>query len=91
VVYGGDAYDFLDPGAQIFARWLQKKVVIQDSTGVYLLEGSYGPDRQWFAVSGGQTVQGTITVFAEDGVTPIGTGPITLTGGKTYQLVLPPG
>jgi hypothetical protein len=32
---------------KIFARWLQKKVVIADSSGSqYLPQGGYGPDRQ---------------------------------------------
>jgi hypothetical protein len=48
VLYGAGAAASLDHN-QIFARWLQKKVVITDSSGkAYAVQGGYGPDRQWF-------------------------------------------
>ena len=77
---------------RIFARWLQKKVAISDSTGVQLtLQGGYGPDRQWFQMPASGSLQGTILVYAEDGVTPLASGTVNLSGGKAYQLVLGPG
>ena len=89
VLYGADPYDFLDAQDRIFARWLQKKVVIQDSSGnSYALEGGYGPDRQWFAATSGN-IQGTMTVFAEDGITPLGIAAVNLAAGKSYQLIVP--
>ena len=51
-------------------------------------QGGYGPDRQWFAADGLGKLQGTIRVFAEDGVTPLATGSINLSAGKAYALVV---
>jgi hypothetical protein len=89
VLYGGNPNDLLDAIDQIFARWLQKKVVITDSSGVqYLTQGGYGPDRQWFQAPASGSIQGTMIVYAEDGVTPLGSSFVTLAGGKSYHLVL---
>ena len=86
MLYGADPYDFLDAQDRIFGRWLQKRVVIQDSSGtVYSPRGGYGPDRQWFELPSG-TFTGTVTVYAEDGLTPLGSGPVTLTAGQAYTL-----
>jgi hypothetical protein len=88
VLYGASAVASLDQN-QIFARWLQKKVVITDSSGVQsTLQGGYGPDRQWFQAPLSGSLQGTITVYAEDGVTPLGAGSVSLNGGEAYSLVL---
>jgi len=91
VLYGAGASSSLDQN-RIFARWLQKKVVISDSTGVQLtLQGGYGPDRQWFQMPASGSLQGTILIYAEDGVTPLASGAVNLSGGKAHQLVLGPG
>lgn len=88
VLYGADPYGWTAQNS-IFARWLQKKVVIQDSLGNSdTLEGGYGPDRQWFAAPSG-SIQGTMTVFAEDGITPLGTVAVNLVAGKSYKLIVP--
>jgi Putative Ig domain len=48
IVYGAGAASTLDQN-RLFARWLRKKIVITDSSGVnYSPQGGYGPDRQWF-------------------------------------------
>jgi hypothetical protein len=74
---------------EIYARWLQRKVVITDSSGAqYFAQGSYGPDRQWFQAPASGTLEGTMVVYAEDGATPLGNSLVTLTAGKTYNLVL---
>jgi hypothetical protein len=74
---------------RIFARWLQKKVVITDSFGTqYSPQGGYGPDRQWFQTPPSGSLQGTITVYAEDGITPLAAGPVNVGAEKSYQLVL---
>jgi hypothetical protein len=74
---------------QIYARWLQKKVVITDFSGAqYSAQGSYGPDRQWFQGSSSGNLEGTMVVYAEDGITPLGSSLVTLTAGKSYSLVL---
>ena len=89
VLYGGNATDLLNPADQIFGRWLQKKLIIIDSMGTqHTAQGGFGPDRQWFLLPLGSTVHGTINVYAEDGITQIGTGKITIAGGKAYRLVL---
>lgn len=73
----------------IFARWLQKKIVITDSSGTqYFAQGSYGPDRQWFQMPTSGSLQVTILVYSEDGVTPLASGSVTVSGGNAYQLVL---
>ncbi len=81
---GGVAVDH-----QFFARWLQKKVVITDSSGAqYFAQGGYGPDRQWFQAPASGSLEGTMVVYAEDGVTPLGSSLVNLTAGKAYALVL---
>ena len=87
-LYGASAVETLDQN-QIFARWLQKKVVITDSTGVqHFAQGGYGPDRQWFQTPTSGTIEGTMVVYAEDGVTPLGSSLVTLAAGKAYSLLL---
>lgn len=89
VLYGANAIDLLNAQDRIYARWLQKKIIITDSSGTeYLLQGGYGPNRQWFQTPASGTLDGTMTVYAEDGVTPLAKGPISLSGGKTYQMTL---
>jgi hypothetical protein len=88
VLYGASAVETLDQN-RIFARWLQKKVVITDSSGVqYFAQSAYGLDRQWFPAPASGFLEGTMVVFAEDGVTPLGSSLVTLTAGKAYRLVL---
>jgi hypothetical protein len=88
VLYGAGAVETLDQN-RIFARWLQKKVAITDSSGVqYFVQGGYGPDRQWFHAPTSGTLEGTMVVYAEDGLTPLGSSLVTLTAGKAYALVL---
>jgi hypothetical protein len=89
VLYGANPQDLLSATDAIYARWLQKKVEVVDSFGTAVAPlGGYGPDRQWFAADGSGKLQGTIRVFAEDGVTPLATGSIDLSGGKAYGLVV---
>jgi hypothetical protein len=88
VLYGASAVETLDQN-RIFARWLQKKVVITDSSGVqYFAQGGYGPDRQWLQAPTSGTLEGTMVVYAEDGVTPLGSSMVTLTPSKAYTLIL---
>ena len=87
-LYGAGPVESLDQN-QIFARWLQKKVLITDSTNVqYSPKGGYGPDRQWFQVGPSGSLKGTIHVFSEDGITPIASGSANVTAGKAYQLIV---
>src|SRR5437763_4396297 len=85
VLYGANPVDLLNAANQIYARWLQKKVVITDSSGAqFLLQGGYGPDRQRFQVPQSGSLEGKILVYSEDGVTPLGAGSIGVSSGKAY-------
>lgn len=91
VLYGADhrSPDGSLTDNQIFARWLQKRVSITDSSGVqYWAQGAYGPDRQWFPAPASGFLEGTMVVYAEDGVTLLGSSLVTLSAGKAYNLVL---
>ena len=62
----GNPQDLLSATDAIFARWLQKKVELVDSSGTAVAAGGgYGPDRQWFGADASGTLQGTIRVFSE--------------------------
>jgi hypothetical protein len=78
---------------QIFGYWLQKrllltaKLIYHEGNGAeYEAQGALGPDRQWFKLPHGQPFEGTLTVFSEDGVTPLWTGPVKLAPGGVYRL-----
>ena len=87
-LYGAGAVESLDQN-RIFARWLQKRVVLTDSSGVqYFPQGSYGSDRQLFQAPASGLLEGTMVVYAEDGITPLGSSLVALTAGKSYSLVL---
>ena len=88
VLYGANPVDLLSATNQIFARWLQKKVVLRDSSGNEVpLTGGYGPDRQRFAILS-SSLQGTIWVYDEDGLTPLASGQVTIAAGQSYQLTV---
>lgn len=88
VLYGAGAPPTLDHN-RIFARWLQKQIVITDPSSVsHVAQGGFGPDRQWFQVSQSGSLEGTMTITAEDGFTPLGSGAVSVKAGKAYRLVL---
>lgn len=88
VLYGANPVDLLSSN-QIFARWLQKKLVITDISGTqYSPRGGYGPDRQWFSAPTSGSLLGTIVVYAEDGVTPLAGGSVNLAAGNAYRLII---
>jgi hypothetical protein len=86
---------------QIFAYWLQKKILLKaDRTGRYAeyeTVTALGPDRQLIKLPPvlpprshepvNVNFEGTITVFAEDGITPLGTQPVSLRPGTVYRIV----
>jgi hypothetical protein len=89
VLYGGNSSDLSNPADSIFARWLQKKIVITDSGGVqHVAQGGYGPDRQWFQAPTSGSLEGTLTVYAEDGLTQLATGKVNVAAGSAYGLSL---
>ena len=92
VLYGAGASERCERN-QIFAHWLQKRVVLTArreytrGNGLqFEAAGALGPDRQWFRLPHGATFEGTITVYAEDGVTQLGTRPVALEPGVAYRL-----
>lgn len=86
---------------QIFGYWLQKRILLTANRAgkgaEYEAESALGPDRQLVKLPpvlpplgdepGIVNFEGTITVFAEDGVTPLGTLPVTLKPGIVYRIV----
>jgi hypothetical protein len=88
VLYGASAVETLDQN-EIFGRWLQKQVLLTDPTGNgNSAQGGYGPDRQWFQLPASATLHGTISVYAEDGITPLASGSVDVAAGKSYQLTI---
>jgi hypothetical protein len=92
VLYGAGASERCERN-QIFAYWLQKRVLLTANheytrgNGLQLeAMGALGPDRQWFKLPHGLPFEGTITVFAEDGITPLGIQAVTLQPGFAYRL-----
>jgi hypothetical protein len=86
VVYGAGAVSSLDRN-RLFARWLQKRVMITGNDGVpHAADGSLGPDRQWLKAAG--PIKGVMRVLDEDGVTLLGSREVTLTPGSVYRLQL---
>jgi len=87
-LYGAGPVESLDQNA-IYGRWLQKKVVVGDVSGTgFVLQGGFGPDRQRLQVPAAGLIQTTIHIYAEDGVTPLASGPVSVNPGKVYQLVI---
>lgn len=87
VLYGGNIGGAFLAQNEIFGRWLQKKVTFIDSAGANLqLRGAFGPDRQRFAAPSGQPL--TMSVYAEDGITLLGSGTVNISSGKAYRVVL---
>ena len=86
VVYGAGAVSSLDRN-RLFARWLQKKIVITGKDGVrHTAEGALGPERLWLKTSG--SLEGTMEVMDEDGVTLLGKKEVKLTPGNVYRMQL---
>ena len=52
------------------------------------IQGAYGRDRQWLQAPAYGSLTGTVSVYAQDGVTPLGKGSINVTAGQSYVLVL---
>lgn len=83
-----------DDRNQIFAWWLQKRVVLTGRPGFnegngaqYEAEGALGPDRQWILLPKGAPFDGTLTLYSEDGITKLGTIPVHLDPGAIYRIV----
>jgi hypothetical protein len=88
VLYGASNTEGLSDN-RIFARWLQKKISITNASRVqHLAQGDLGPDRQRFQAPESGALEGTIIVYAEDGMTPLASGSVNAIPGRAYLLVL---
>jgi len=86
---------------QIFGYWLQKRVLLKaDGSGQgaeYEAEGALGPDRQLIKMPPllpplnnkpvNVNFEGTLSIFAEDGVTLLGTRKVSLRPGTVYRII----
>ena len=89
VLYGADSTSLIQAQNAIFARWLQKEMVITDSAGAGVaVQGGYGPDRQWIQAPAWGSLDANLSVYAEDGLTPLGKGTVSLNAGRAYILIL---
>ncbi len=76
-LYGAGAVPELNRN-RIYARWLQKRVVITDAAGVrHEASGALGPDRQVITFKTGGEFEGRWQLLEDDGRTPIGP-PVTM-------------
>ena len=85
---------------QIFGYWLQKRVLLTANRAgheaEYEAQSALGPDRQLIKLPPvlppldshpvSVNFEGALTVFAEDGFTPIGSQPVSLRPGGVYRL-----
>jgi hypothetical protein len=72
----------------IFARWLQRRMLFVADDGThYPGSRALGPDRQLLPFSSASPLTGKFEVYAEDGVTLLGTSATqTITVGQSYRL-----
>ncbi len=89
-LYGAGAAPSLDRN-RIFARWLQKRVVLSDADGRRIEPtGSLGPDRQVLSLGNIGEFDAKWQVFAEDGKTRLGNEiPMRAVSGGVYRVVWP--
>jgi hypothetical protein len=87
VLYGAGPTPALNQN-QIYARWLQKRVVFVAEDGTrYLGSKSFGPDRQLLAIPGPGPAAGQFEVYAEDGLTLLGkSATLTARRGQTFEV-----
>lgn len=86
VLYGAGIVDTLDQN-RIFARWLQKKLVIQNSSTTLQGNLSNGPDTTLVMMVPGQGIQtGILHVYDSDGSTLLySSPPLTFRQGDVWQ------
>jgi hypothetical protein len=84
ILYGAGAKPSLDAN-RIFARWLQKRVVLTAGDDLYESSQARGPDAQIVRLP--RPVKVPLEMYAEDGVTLIGRSEATqFEPGKTYAI-----
>ena len=67
-LYGAGPVPTLDQN-QIFAKWLQKRVVFESASGTIEPEAAIGPNSALLPVSSADGIDGRFAVYAEDGNT----------------------
>jgi hypothetical protein len=73
VLYGAGPVPGLDRNG-IYARWLQKRVLFLGDDGTRIAgTRALGPDRQLLVISAGRSATGRFELYAEDGMTLLGT------------------
>jgi hypothetical protein len=87
VLYGAGPVPALNEN-RIYGRWLQKRVVFAAREGTrFSGTKAVGPDRQLLAVPAVERLSGRFEIYAEDGVTLLGTSaPQTITPRQAYRL-----
>ncbi len=84
LLYGAGAVNALNEN-RIFGRWLQKKVVFVASNDTrYEPSAACGPDRQIIKVPQDKEISGAFEIYAEDGVTLLGTTPAKVASSGVY-------
>jgi hypothetical protein len=87
VLYGAGASPNLAEN-RIFARWLQKRIVLKAAGKTYEPTHSFGPDRQILSIDAGAKFTGRFEIYAEDNKTLLGqTEQRTWEAGQTYAIV----
>jgi hypothetical protein len=85
-LYGAGATPSLNAN-RIFARWLQKRVVLTAGDELFEPSTAIGPGRQLIKLPHAVNVQ--LELYAEDGVTLIGRSAATaFTPGRAYSIAL---
>jgi hypothetical protein len=86
ILYGAGAAPSLDAN-RIFARWLQKRVVLTAGDELFESSRAMGPDGQLVGLPYAVTVP--LEIYAEDGVTLIGRSAATqFVPGKAYRIAV---
>ncbi len=90
VLYGAGPVSSLDRN-QIFARWLQKRIIFVTTEGSQFIGNeAVGPDRQLLQVPGGTALKGHFEIYGDDGETLITKSPtLTVRSGQSFELVQP--
>ena len=84
ILYGAGAKPTLNAN-RIFARWLQKRVVLTAGDELFESSGAIGPDRQRVRIS--HAITAPLEVYADDGVTLIGrSAAASFEPGKSYEI-----
>ena len=87
VLYGAGPVPALNQNS-LYARWLQKRVVLVADDGTRIAgTRSLGPDRQLLPLAGDGPLRGRFELYAEDGLTLLGaSAPQSIRRGQSFRL-----